>query len=191
MYRNLRNGAALLLLAAGALATLYFGRRAPTGPLVVEQGGGSPLGYYLRDTVLLGTDDKGRILYRLHAGLAEEQPDEARLVLRDVHFEYQPAEQIPWSISASSGEAPTTGERAYLDLEGDVRLTRDAEHGGQPTEVETDRLRIEPARRLASTTSPVRVTVGGRALFEAVGLKALLGEDRLQLESKVHGQLVR
>ncbi len=185
MYRNLRNGAAFVLLAAAALATWYFARPARKPAPVVQETGAYPLGYYLRDAVLLGTDEQGRILYRLHAKLAEERPDNGGLLLHEVQFEYQPAEQVPWSVTAARGEAPSE-QPSYLDLEGDVEITRNPGTAGRTTRVETDRLRLEPEQRLASTNGPVRISVDGNTL-EAVGLKAFLGSDRLELESKVHG----
>ncbi|HEU4619329.1 MAG TPA: LPS export ABC transporter periplasmic protein LptC [Gammaproteobacteria bacterium] len=189
MYKNLRNGAAMLMLAAAAVAAWYFGRPAPPPSSRAGQARTYPLGYYLRDAVLLGTSDEGRVSYRLKAGLAEERPDASRLVLEDVHFEYEPSEQVPWTIAAARGEAPI-GDRTYLDLEGDVRLERVAGAPGVPARVETDRLRLEPAKHLASTSGPVRVAADGGVL-EAVGLKAFLAEDRLELESEVHGHAPR
>jgi LPS export ABC transporter protein LptC len=121
-------------------------------------------------------------------GLVEERPDEAHLRLEHVRFEYEPSEKVPWSIVASTGEAPI-GTPAYLDLEGEVELTRDTAASGKPTRVETDRLRLEPDTHLASAPGPVRLWFGRYAL-DAVGLKAFLEDDRFELESQVHGQFV-
>lgn len=181
----------MLLLAAAALVMFYFGRQPrPDASLRPVDARAYPLGYYLRDAVLLGTDEQGRISYRLHAGLVEERPDDARLSLENVRFEYQPSEQIPWSIVAARGEAPIGAERTYLDLKGGVELTRDPDAQGKPARVETSELRLEPDRHLASTAAPVRVSIGDDAL-DAVGLKAFLDKDRLELESEVHGRVVR
>ncbi len=186
MYRNLRNGAALVLLAAAALATWYFARPAKNPAPAVQESGSYPLGYYLRDATLLGTDEQGRILYRLHAKLAEERPDNGGLLLHDVKFEYQPAEHVPWNVTAARGEAPAA-QPSYLDLEGNVEITRNPGAEGGTARVETNRLRLEPEQRMASTSGPVRISVGGNTL-DAVGLKAFLGSDRIELESKVHGR---
>ncbi|HEX5419827.1 MAG TPA: LPS export ABC transporter periplasmic protein LptC [Gammaproteobacteria bacterium] len=188
MQTNFRNGAALLLLAAAALATWYFGRRAPQNGAGVAPSGAYPLGYYLRDAELLGTDEDGKVVYRLRAALAQEQPNEGRLLLQNVHFDYQPAEKVPWSISAARGEAPTGGdtEDAYVDLEGNVVLTSASDAPGPVTRIETEQLRIEPVQHLATAKGPVHISVGGQTL-DAVGLKAFLKEGRLELESRVHG----
>jgi lipopolysaccharide export system protein LptC len=191
VHRNFRNGAGLLLLAAAALATWYFGRRPPQNGPSAAAGAAYPLGYYLRNAELLGTDEEGTVVYRLRATLAQERPNEGRLVLQDVHFDYQPAEKVPWSISAARGEAPTGGdeEDAYVELEGNVELTRAPDAPGPATRVETDHLRLEPARHVATAQGPVHISVGGQTL-DAVGLKAFLKEDRLELESRVHGLFV-
>jgi lipopolysaccharide export system protein LptC len=175
------------MLAAVALAMLYFARQTPTTPSRLAEGNAYPLGYYMRDAVLLGTDDEGRVTYRLHAGLAEERPEEAKLVLENVRFEYQPAENTPWSVVAARGEAPTSGEE-YLDLEGDVQLTRNEGAPGEPARVQTNRLRLEPKSYLASAAGAVHIAVAGQTL-DAVGLKAFLKDDRLELESQVHGRV--
>jgi lipopolysaccharide export system protein LptC len=181
----------MLLLAAAALATWYFGRPAPNASSRPADDRAYPLGYYLRDAVLLGTDDRGTISYRLHVGLVEERPDEASLALENVLFEYEPSEQIPWSIAAARGDAPIGEERGYLDLSGGVELTRRAPTAkDQPTHVETETLRLEPDKHLASTKGTVRMTVGGNAL-DAVGLNAYLKDDRVELESQVHGRFTR
>jgi lipopolysaccharide export system protein LptC len=190
VYRNLRNGVAMLLLAAAALVTWYFGRPAPKASSRPADDRAFPLGYYLRDAVLLGTDDQGAISYRLHAGLVEERPDAAALALEDVRFEYQPSEKIPWSIVAAKGSAPIGAERAQLDLSGGVELTRAPAADGRPTRIETDTLRLEPDKHVASAAGPVRISVGGNAL-DAVGLTAFLEEDRIELESQVHGRFVQ
>jgi lipopolysaccharide export system protein LptC len=180
----------MLLLAAAALVTWYFGRPAPSAKPRAADSRAYPLGYYLRDAVLLGTDDQGRISYRLHAGLVEERPDEARLALENVRFEYEPSEKIPWTIIAARGEAPIGDERPYVDLSGNVELTRAPAAQGAPTRVDTEMLRLVPDEHLASADGPVQISVGGNAL-DAVGLKAFLEDDRVELESQVHGRFVR
>ena len=160
-----------------------------------RQGGGDddalssadyvPLGYYLSDASILGTDDEGRTLYRIWAGSAEEMPEERRLVLRDVIVEYEPGNDVPWVLTASSGEAPI--DETYLDLNGGVELTTGEQATGHPTIIRTEHLRLEPQEFLAETDEPVSVFIGERRL-DAVGMKADLKADNLALESNVHGQ---
>lgn len=187
VYRIVRNGAAICLLIAAALGTWYWSRTtAPAAPTAVPARS-APLGYYLRDAVLLGTDDEGRVVYRVSADLAEERPEDGSLLLNGVRVEFQGDEQVPWRVRALSAEAQP--ERGYLELAGNVELERIGEER-PPTLVETERLRLEPDEQTAVAPGDVRLTVGGNTL-SAVGLKAFLRDDRLELESKVHGRFAR
>jgi lipopolysaccharide export system protein LptC len=185
VYRTVRNGAAICLLIAAALGTWYWSRM--TAPAETEDAPArsGPLGYYLRDAVLLGTDEEGRIVYRISADLAEERPEDGSLLLRGVNVEFRQDPQIPWRVRAARAEAQP--ERSYLDLEGDVELEREGSDDRARTLVETSRLRLEPELHRAVASGEVRFTVGDTTL-SAVGLKAFLREDRLELESKIHGR---
>ncbi|MBN1237531.1 MAG: LPS export ABC transporter periplasmic protein LptC [Gammaproteobacteria bacterium] len=187
MYRTLRNGAAICLLIAAAVGTWYWSRTTAPAEFEPVPARSAPLGYYLRDAVLLGTDEQGRVVYRVSADLAEERPDDGALLLNGVLVEFQEDEQVPWRVRASRAEAQP--EQSYLELEGEVRLESIGGEGRPPTLVETEQLRLEPDDHTAVAEGDVRLTVGENTL-SAVGLKAFLKEDRLELESKVHGRFL-
>lgn len=187
MYRTVRNGAAILLLIAAALGTWYWSRTtAPEGfePVAARN---APLGYYLRDAVLLGTDEQGRMAYRVSAELAEERPGDGSLLLNGVRVEFQADEQVPWRVRADRAQAQP--EQSWLELEGDVELERVGGEGRAPALVRTDRLRLEPDGHTAFADGEVRLRVGENTLT-AVGLKAYLKEDRLELQSDIHGRFL-
>jgi len=184
MYKAVRNVLALCLLVAAAVGTWYWRQPGQPGPGLAESRGAPP-GYYLRDAVLLETDASGRVSYRIHAALVEERPRDGALLLNDVLVEYQPAEEIPWRVRAARGEARP--DEAALELEGGVELTREPGEDGQATTVRMERLLLLPEQHLASASGGVSFRVGPNAL-EAVGMKAFLKEDRLELESNVHGR---
>jgi lipopolysaccharide export system protein LptC len=175
----------LCLLTAAAAATWYFSRPPQPGAAAARDGAGGPPSYYLRDAVLLQTDDDGRVLYRIHADLVEERPDDRALLLDGVRIEYRDAEEIPWQVRA--GRAAAWIESQSLELHDGVELVRDPGESGVPTVVRTEQLLLEPRRHLASAEGEVVFTVG-RNTLAAVGLKAFLKEDRLELESNVHGR---
>jgi lipopolysaccharide export system protein LptC len=183
MYRVLRNTLGALVLISAAVATWYWRRPAPS-PSIDTTPPSVPLGYYLTDAVLLGTDETGRVFYQISADRAEEHPEEQRLVLSNVRMRYMPSAEIPWRAKATSGEAPA--DASYLILEGKVELTSEPEDGGQPTVIQTTSLRLVPEAFLASSEQPVDVLLGSEEL-NAVGIKAYLKDNRLELESKVHG----
>jgi LPS export ABC transporter protein LptC len=144
-----------------------------------------PLGYYLRGARLLGTDATGHVTYVVLADRVEELPDQEQLELAGVRVEYSPENEIPWLVSATRASAPRSGE--YLDLTGDVELRSQPTNGRDATIVQTASLRFEPNEFTAQSDSAVVVQIGAHRL-EAVGLRAQLKDDSLQLESKIHGQ---
>lgn len=184
MLRALRNILVLAVLAAIAAATWYL-QSTSTPESITRQAAGSPTGYYLRDATFLRTGDDGRIVYRIHADLAEERPEDGKLVLSGVRIEYMPAEQVPWRVHAARAEV--SPETSTLELEGGVVLTREAAENRAPTIVRTEHLRLEPESHVATASGAISFSVGPNTLA-AEGLKAFLKEDRLELESSGHGR---
>ena len=181
-FRNLLVTASLIV-AAGA--SWYWSRAgtAETQPGEVRES--LPLGYYLIDAEIFGTDEGGRLLYKIWAGRAEERPDGNQLSLNDVRIEYRPVESVPWLLTADSGEAPT--DQSYIDLSGAVELANAPRDQGERTLIQTQELRFEPEIFVASTEEAVSLFLGAKRL-DAVGIKVYLRDDRLELKSSVHGE---
>lgn len=184
-FRILRNGVAICLLGAAAFATWYWSRAAPER-LDTTVRRPTPLGYYLRDAVLLGTNEQGSIVYRIEADLANERPEDGALLLSDVEIRYQPGQNIPWRVEAARAEVHRG--TPLLQLEGGVRIERAGGEAGKHAVLETPSLRFEPEEHKAVASGPVSFQVGGRTLH-AEGLTAFLKEDRLELESNIRGRL--
>ena len=185
MSSDLRNMLGVALLVCIALWSWLWSRQDTEEPPRGAPSRSGPLGYYLSDAQILGTDENGRPLYRILAGSAEERPDENRLMLSDVTVEYQPQNDIPWVVRASRGEVPF--DAPYLDLSGDVELATGRRENADPTLIRTSQLRFEPASFVAETGAPVSVFIADRRL-DAIGMRADLKADHLALESNVHGQ---
>jgi lipopolysaccharide export system protein LptC len=187
MPLNLRSVTGLALLAVIAAASWLWSQyeAAPTAPQ--RDPVSVPPGYYLSGAVLIGTDTEGRIQYRLRAGRAEEKPASNTLEFSDVEIEYAPAQQIPWIVRATNATGPV--DLSQLELSGQVSL-ESARPGREPLLIETTQLLFEPERLMARSDQPVQIAIGTRRI-NAVGLCADLKEDRLKLESQIHGQFFR
>ncbi len=185
MQANLKNVLGATLLVSMALLSWLWSREGSQDEAPEAPTRSGPLGYYLSDAEILGTDESGRPLYRIWAGSAEERPGERRLVLSDVTVQYQPENDIPWVLKAARGEVPTN--ESYLDLSGEVELATGPQEGAGPTIIRTVQLRLQPESFVAETAAPVSVFIGERRL-DAVGMRADLKADQLALESNVHGQ---
>jgi LPS export ABC transporter protein LptC len=99
--------------------------------------------------------------------------------------EYQPADAIPWRISAAQASAPKDGSQ--LDLEGGVELRSEPTDGSEPVFIAAPALRFIPDTSSAESDQAVQIRVGDWRL-DAIGLRTHLKGDTLELESEVHGQ---
>jgi lipopolysaccharide export system protein LptC len=172
-------------LGALALASWWYARQPATVPRAAATERGQPLGYYMRGAKILGTDEQGRVAYRISADQLEELPGEERLRLDGVHVEYTPVDTQPWSISAAAASAPKDGSE--LALTGDVTLRSQPTDGREPTVITTESLRFFPDTSSAEADTPVTLKVGGWQLH-AGSLRTHLKGDVMRLESDVHGQ---
>jgi len=186
MHVNLRNTVWLLLLGGAAVGTWLLIRKPPAEIEVARSPSITSLGYYLKEAVIVGTDTDGEVLYRIAASRVEESPDTEQLRLDDVEVAYRNDRGIPWRIQATSARGPTN--RAYLDLSGSVRIERTDTDGEEPTVIETSELHLVPEEYFASTDAAVRFVVGDTSI-DAVGLKAYLKDDKIDLESKIHAEI--
>jgi lipopolysaccharide export system protein LptC len=183
----LRNLFLILLLGAAAVASWFYSRPLPieTRPPASEDA--TPLGYYLLGTRLRGTDESGHVAYSIAAERLEENVDLGRLLLEGVVVDYHPPEEIPWVITAARGSAPK--DRNMLDLAGGVELRSAPTDGSTPVQITTESLRFTPSTSSAESDQRVDIEFGDWRV-DAVGLRTLLNDRRLELESQVHGEVL-
>lgn len=179
-------GAALLVALAGF--SWFWSRMETAPPLTAPDAVSIPSGYYLIDATLLGTDADGRVRYRLNAARAEELADQERLTFSDVTIEYAEQPDTPWTVTAASGDGPT--DLSYLDLYGNVMLISEGNGQRDRWEISTERLRFDPQLMVASSDDLVRLSLDSHTL-SAVGIKVNMRDDKLVLESQVHGRTSR
>ena len=178
----------MVVLAAFAVATWLYGRVPPAVERRLPADGTQPLGYYLHAARMLGTDEQGRLAYRILADNLEELPEQQRLKLDGVRIEYLPADADRWLISATAGTAPKDGSE--LELNGDVVLRSEPRDGGKAVLIAAETLRFFPQTSSAESDTPVTISVGGWHV-EAGRFRTLLKGDLVELESKVHGKFAR
>lgn len=98
---------------------------------------------------------------------------------------YQPDGQTrEWRVQSERGWV--AADNQVVRLEGEVVMTRLAESGKTPVTITTRDVLIRPTERYAETAAPARaVTPGGE--MRAVGLRAFLNVEQLELLSEVRG----
>ena len=182
---HLRNTVVMVVLAIVAAVTWVasWQREEPATPAPAAADP-RPLGYYLYGARLLGTDEQGRVAYRVLAQRIDELPDEGRLRFEGVSVEYQPVGETAWAISAANASGPKDGSQ--LDLAGNVEVRSAPTDGSRPESFSTQKLRFSPESSSAETDEPVTIHVGDWHL-DAIGLRTHLKDDTLRLESQVHG----
>lgn len=97
---------------------------------------------------------------------------------------YQDASTREWLIRAERGWV--AADNSLIRLESHVTLERPAASGKTPLVITTRNLQVYPEQRLVQTEEAARLDAPGGKL-EAVGVRAYLDEDRLELLSAVRG----
>jgi LPS export ABC transporter protein LptC len=139
-------------------------------------------GFYLRDAVLHGTSEDGSPEYilkaeRIDQNLAQHSFD-ATVIKLTLNDEGGP----PWLVKADTGTIPA--DQSYIQLNGGVRAVRDQP---DPTfSLESQSMRLLTEEKVAETSDLVIIRFGQQQLT-AVGMRAYFNEDRVELQSKVHG----
>jgi len=184
-----RNTVVMIVLAILAAATwLVTLQRQDAEPLVESGGEREPLGYYARGARVSGTDDEGRLTYRILAERLDELPGEELLQLTGVTIDYWPGNDgAPWALSAASAMFARDGSE--LELNGRVEVSSTPSDGSKPVRIETEKLRFLPDTSRVESDAAVKIRVGDWQLG-GVGLHTYLKEHTLKLESDVHGTLV-
>jgi len=89
----------------------------------------------------------------------------------------------PWRIIADEGRAEQNGD--IIHLWGNVHIWQ-KDKLGQMSELTTPYLTVKPKRQYAETDKPVMI-ITADSKTEAVGMRAFLQHDKIQLLSKVRG----
>lgn len=128
----------------------------------------------------------GKREYVVEAPLLQQSPGQGGVRIEQPALDwYQPDGQTrEWRLQAESGWG--AADQQILRLDGAVTMVRTVESGKPPMTVTTRDIVIRPGERYAETTALVQVaTPGGE--FRAVGARAWLDQQRLELLSEVRG----
>lgn len=142
-------------------------------------------GYYV-DTAKLtefGPDGAPRVV--LHADSIEQRLADQSVLLKDLRLDYRTAEAGAWTVTAAQGRMPVAANS--LLLSGDVEVTGQEERG--TAVIRTDQLSYDTVTSVIQTAEPVAVDFGAHHL-EGRGLRVVLNDGTLRLESNVHGRFV-
>lgn len=142
-------------------------------------------GYFVNSAKLteFGPDGAPRIVLR--ADSIEQQLADQTVLLEKLTIDYQTAEAGAWTVTAAQGLMPAAA--TALLLSGDVTVTGSEARG--TAVIRTDQLSYDTVSSVIQTAEPVAVQFGAHGL-DARGLRVVLNEGTLRLESNVHGRFV-
>lgn len=127
-------------------------------------------------------DNNGELKHTLQAKRLEQWPGETQARLMQPRLRLIDQQQQVWQARAERGWIP--GDQHSLVLEKHVKLQREPVNDGPV--VTTERLRIAAKGDVIETDRPVVLTAGNWH-FSAIGLRAELGRQQLELLGKVRG----
>ncbi len=124
--------------------------------------------------------------YVVEAPLLRQLPGQLGVQIEQPRMDwYQPDGQTrEWRLRSAQGWIAS--DQKQIRLEGEVVMTRTAESGQLPVTLTTRDVLVRPDIRTAETAAPARaVTPGGE--LRAIGVRAYLNQERLELLSEVRG----
>ncbi|MEJ2515140.1 MAG: LPS export ABC transporter periplasmic protein LptC [Gammaproteobacteria bacterium] len=173
-----------LVLLAAAAAGAYWLNQQLRGPDEAPAERPARAGYYMTEAEITRPGEGGLPQYRLLAEEVRQDEMTGPTRLADVRVEYGIYTPSPWLLTAPEGAV--SPDLAELVLSGGVVISGEVEGEGD-TRIETPRLTVDTATHVASTSAPVRLAVGDDWLT-ATGMVVYLMEERLRLQSSVHGR---
>ena len=175
---------AFLVLAAMVGTSWWLNERLGAPEAVPEER--APEGFYMSEAEITTPGADGLPRYRLVADEIRQRGLGGPTVLQEVRVEYNVYSPSPWLLTAPAGML--SAEQDLLELWGGVEVIGDSGEHGRTT-LSTPRLEVDTQTHIASTEAPVELSVGAQQL-SGVGMVAHLLEERLQLQSQVHGRFL-
>jgi LPS export ABC transporter protein LptC len=142
-------------------------------------------GYYVNAATLteFGPDGSPRIVLR--ADSIEQRLSDQSVLLTNLELDYSTTESGQWTVTAATGRMPPAA--TSLLLSGDVQVTGTEARGSAV--IRTDQLAYDTATSVIQTAEPVSVQFGAHQLAGR-GLRVVLNDGTLRLESNVHGRFL-
>jgi LPS export ABC transporter protein LptC len=142
-------------------------------------------GYSARDATLIQTGPDGREMYTVSASVITKDPGAPDIALQNVQMAFRDENGHLWDGRANQGRI--LDDAARIDLLGSVSLTGLLPGSDKPAEITTERLSMNRRNDLVTTQAPVALDWSGQRV-RSHGLTVHLKDQRLKLESDVHGR---
>ncbi len=174
------------VIGAIALGTWWLATSGSRHTRSTAAGPAAP-GYYFKDATLEETDERGRLLLKLHTLQAVENVQKHSMSLQNLAVDYKAAPDSEWLLHADGGSMPLGSE--ILTLRGHVEMRASGTQAAGAV-VHTDLLALDRRHRIASTSEWARIEWPPHELY-AQGFRLDLTHRTLALEKSVHGTFHR
>jgi lipopolysaccharide export system protein LptC len=174
-----------LLVAVLAAGSWWLNQRSATEPALIEERPAAD-GFYMTEAQITTAGEDGLPRYRVIADEIRQVALGGKTLLHGVRIEYNVYSPAPWLLTAPEGVL--SADQSLLELWGGVEVLGESEDHGRTT-VSTERLEIDTRAHIARSRVHVDLALGPRQV-SAVGMVAHLLEERVQLQSDVHGRFL-
>ena len=144
--------------------------------------------FYLKDFTLTTMDKAGAPRNHLAAPSMVHYADDDSALLTLPHMTVFRKDDPPWHIDAEQGWISSGGKTVILH--GKVMMRQTDPTMGREQIVRTTELHLKPDDEYAETDQPVTFRNNAGSAVDAVGMRASLKDEHLQLLSKVRGTYV-
>ncbi len=182
---NTAGRVALAMLAMLAAVSWWLNQRLGPANRVIEERPAAE-GFYMTEAEITTAGPDGLPRYRVLADEIRQRSLRGETLLENVRVEYNVYTASPWTLTAPAGVL--SADQASLELWGGVELVGDSSDFGVAT-MQTERLEVDTRAHIARTESPVEFGAGPQTMH-AVGMVAYLLDERVQLQSEVHGRFL-
>lgn len=169
-------------LAAVALLSSWFLNSLDTEPRKRAEGARQRPDYYVENFTATTLDQSGFPTRRLDAAYMAHYPETDTHELTDPYLVLFAELATPWHVRSERGWLSPDGEDMLLL--GKVHIWRNDSSGNRQVDIRTENLRVLPGTEYGETDERVVITTpSGES--QGVGMRAWMGESRLELLSQV------
>ena len=142
---------------------------------------------YMHDLTTLTMNQDGSLKNKLYADYMAHYPDDDTIELINPKLEIFRLDKPPTTITAEKGWV--TKDNEVILLSGKTRLIQIDADGVRELEIITSDVRVLMDQEYAETDNPATI-IGKKTTIKSTGMKAYLGENRLELLNNVYTKIL-
>ena len=175
----------VVLIGLAVASSIWLARLGSTGTVVERFEGRAP-DFTMEEFEVTSMGEDGTPLRRLSAAYMAHFIDTETKELNHPHLVVYRADAEPWHVASERGWVSADNE--VLMLLGKVNIWRNKPDGKPEIHIETEDLKVLPREEYAETELPVSISTP-ESLTHGTGMRAYLGESRVQLLSNVRTRI--